>query len=169
MNINEVVLSYLKILAWPILITFLAALFRSAVSETLRNRLTYISAGNFFSAEFKEVTQQAVEATGTAEEGSPETAAAPDLSKASRVDIRQYSDLQEVAQKYRDGVPVILELGHASDRLAIRMVDFSAGLAISNHGELGRLDDKIFLLTPPRAVAAALNATTAPTAATMGG
>ena|SRR3990172_4682672 len=61
---------------------------------------------------------------------------------------RSFNDAQSVADKFKDSVPVILNLQNADAELAKRLIDFSSGLTYALNGGMQRVADKVFLLTP---------------------
>ena len=61
---------------------------------------------------------------------------------------RSFNDVQDVADKFKDAIPVILNLQDADTDLAKRLIDFSSGLTYALDGGMQRIGDKMFLLTP---------------------
>ena len=61
---------------------------------------------------------------------------------------RSFNDAQSIADKFKDGVPVILNLQSADTDLSKRLIDFSSGLTYALNGGMQRIADKVFLLTP---------------------
>jgi cell division inhibitor SepF len=61
---------------------------------------------------------------------------------------RSFNDAQAVADKFKDSIPVILNLQNADAELAKRLIDFSSGLTYALSGGMQRVADKVFLLTP---------------------
>src|SRR5829696_613725 len=61
---------------------------------------------------------------------------------------RSFNDAQQIADKYKDGVPVILNLQGADQELSKRLIDFTSGLTYALDGGMQRVADKVFLLTP---------------------
>jgi cell division inhibitor SepF len=61
---------------------------------------------------------------------------------------RSFNDAQQIADRFKDGVPVILNLQSADNELAKRLIDFSSGLTYALDGGMQRVADKVFLLTP---------------------
>lgn len=59
-----------------------------------------------------------------------------------------YRDAQVIAESFRDGIPVIMNLSRMSDDEAKRLIDFSSGLTLGLNGRIERVTSKIFLLTP---------------------
>jgi len=61
---------------------------------------------------------------------------------------RSFNDAQQVADRYKNGVPVILNLQSADAELSKRLIDFASGLTYALEGGMQRIADKVFLLTP---------------------
>ncbi|GAA2182255.1 cell division protein SepF [Leucobacter tardus] len=59
-----------------------------------------------------------------------------------------YRDAASIAENFRDGVPVILNLSQMSDTEAKRLIDFASGLAMGLRGRIERVTSKVFLLSP---------------------
>ncbi|MDA8300264.1 MAG: cell division protein SepF [Actinomycetota bacterium] len=60
----------------------------------------------------------------------------------------EFADAQEIADRFRTGQPVIVNLGNAYRELAHRMIDFCSGVAYALGGSMGKVADKVFLMTP---------------------
>ena len=61
---------------------------------------------------------------------------------------RSFNDVQDVADKFKDTIPVILNLQSTEADLSKRLIDFSSGLTYALNGGMQRIADKVFLLTP---------------------
>jgi cell division inhibitor SepF len=61
---------------------------------------------------------------------------------------RSFNDAQQIADKFKDSVPVILNLQSADNELSKRLIDFASGLTYALSGSMQRVADKVFLLTP---------------------
>jgi cell division inhibitor SepF len=61
---------------------------------------------------------------------------------------RSFNDAQQIADKFKDQVPVILNLQSADTELSKRLIDFASGLTYALDGSMQRVADKVFLLTP---------------------
>ena len=61
---------------------------------------------------------------------------------------RSFNDAQQIADRFKDSVPVILNLQAADTELSKRMIDFASGLTYALDGSMQRVADKVFLLTP---------------------
>ena len=73
---------------------------------------------------------------------------AADLSRITTVHPRTYNEARTIGENFRDGVPVIMNLGEMEDADAKRLVDFSAGLIFGLRGSIERITSKVFLLSP---------------------
>jgi cell division inhibitor SepF len=61
---------------------------------------------------------------------------------------RSFNDAQQIADKFKDQVPVILNLQSADTELSKRLIDFASGLTYALDGSMQRVADRVFLLTP---------------------
>jgi cell division inhibitor SepF len=61
---------------------------------------------------------------------------------------KSFNDVQDVADKFKDAIPVILNLQGTETDLSKRLIDFSSGLTYALDGGMQRIADKVFLLTP---------------------
>lgn len=64
------------------------------------------------------------------------------------VEPRTFSEAQAIADKFKQGVPVIMNLTACDADLAKRLIDFAAGLTYGLNGGLQKVSDKVFMLTP---------------------
>src|ERR1044072_393348 len=68
---------------------------------------------------------------------------------------KSFNDAQDVADKFKDQIPVILNLQGSDTDLSKRLIDFSSGLTYAADGGMQRIADKVFLLTPRNGEASA--------------
>jgi cell division inhibitor SepF len=61
---------------------------------------------------------------------------------------KSFNDAQDVADKFKDSIPVILNLQGSDADLSKRLIDFASGLTYALDGGMQRIADKVFLLTP---------------------
>ncbi|HEY4237295.1 MAG TPA: cell division protein SepF [Gaiellaceae bacterium] len=73
---------------------------------------------------------------------------APGASRVHLILPRSFNDAQQVADRFKNGVPVILNLQSADSELSKRLIDFASGLTYALDGGMQRIADKVFLLTP---------------------
>lgn len=74
--------------------------------------------------------------------------AASAVTEIVTVHPKQYRDAQMIAEHFRDGVPVIMNLSQMSDADARRLIDFASGLSLGLYGRIERVTSKVFLLSP---------------------
>jgi len=72
-----------------------------------------------------------------------------ELSRITTLHPRTYNEARAVGESYREGTPVIMNLGEMDDSDAKRLVDFAAGLIFATRGSIERVTNKVFLLSPP--------------------
>jgi cell division inhibitor SepF len=61
---------------------------------------------------------------------------------------KSFNDAQQIADKFKDSIPVILNLQGADTDLSKRLIDFASGLTYALEGGMQRIADKVFMLTP---------------------
>ena len=61
---------------------------------------------------------------------------------------KNFNDVQDVADHFKDAISVILNLQGIDTDLSKRLIDFSSGLTYALDGGMQRIADKVFLLTP---------------------
>ena len=61
---------------------------------------------------------------------------------------KSFNDAQDVADKFKDQIPVIINLQGSEADLSKRLIDFASGLTYALDGGMQRIADKVFLLTP---------------------
>ena len=81
--------------------------------------------------------------------GSVNAVPASPSSKPQLVAPRTFNDAQEVADRFRGGAPVILNLQETDAELGRRLIDFCSGLCYGLRGQMQRVGDRVFLVTPP--------------------
>jgi cell division inhibitor SepF len=69
-------------------------------------------------------------------------------AKVHLVVPQSFQDAQQIANKFKEGTPVILNLQGSEVDLAKRLIDFVSGLTYALDGNMQRVADKVFLLTP---------------------
>ncbi len=84
--------------------------------------------------------------------GAPGTRARTPSQHVAGVGVvppRTFNDAQQIADQFKRGNPVIVNLQATDAELAKRVIDFASGLTYGLDGSMGRIADKVFLLTPP--------------------
>ena len=61
---------------------------------------------------------------------------------------KSFNDAQQIADQFKDSIPVILNLQQTDADLSKRLIDFASGLTYALDGGMQRIADKVFLLTP---------------------
>ncbi len=61
---------------------------------------------------------------------------------------KSFNDAQQVADRFKDSIPVVLNLQAADTELTRRIIDFASGLTYALDGGMQRIADKVFMLTP---------------------
>jgi len=61
---------------------------------------------------------------------------------------KSFNDAQQVADKFKDSIPVVLNLQGIDTDLSKRLIDFASGLTYALDGGMQRIADKVFMLTP---------------------
>jgi cell division inhibitor SepF len=61
---------------------------------------------------------------------------------------KSFNDAQQVADKFKDSIPVVLNLQGTDNDLSKRLIDFASGLTYALDGGMQRIADKVFMLTP---------------------
>jgi cell division inhibitor SepF len=59
-----------------------------------------------------------------------------------------FNDAEEIAEKFKADIPVIVNLQAMESEVAKRLIDFAAGLTFGLDGRIQRVAEKVFLLTP---------------------
>ncbi len=80
-------------------------------------------------------------------EAAPPVAQSP-LARVHLVVPRSFNDAQQLADRYKQGMPVILNLQGSDAELSKRLIDFASGLSYARDGGMQRVADRVFLLTP---------------------
>ncbi len=75
-------------------------------------------------------------------------AAPAEMNEILTVHPKAYKDAQVIAENFREGVPVIINLSQMTDDDARRLIDFASGLSIGLYGKIERVTAKVFLLSP---------------------
>jgi cell division inhibitor SepF len=73
---------------------------------------------------------------------------APQAYRITTLHPRTYNEARAIGERFREGMPVIMNLTEMNDADAKRLVDFAAGLSFGLHGSIERVTAKVFLLSP---------------------
>jgi cell division inhibitor SepF len=77
-----------------------------------------------------------------------EVVPSPNSVRVHLVLPRSFNDAQQIADKFKQSIPVILNLQGTDTELSKRLIDFASGLTYALNGGMQRVADKVFLLTP---------------------
>jgi cell division inhibitor SepF len=72
----------------------------------------------------------------------------PGTAKVHIVAPARFADAQEIANRFMDNQPVIVNMQSAERDLQRRMIDFCSGVTYALSGGMERVADEVFLLTP---------------------
>jgi cell division inhibitor SepF len=61
---------------------------------------------------------------------------------------KSFNDAQQIADRFKDGIPVVINLQSSETELNKRLIDFASGLTYALDGGMQRVADKVFMLTP---------------------
>lgn len=64
------------------------------------------------------------------------------------VEPKSFNDAEQVGQKFKADIPVIINLQQADPELSKRLIDFASGLTYGLDGGIQRVAEKVFLLSP---------------------
>jgi cell division inhibitor SepF len=66
-----------------------------------------------------------------------------------RAEPKRFNDARELGDRFKDGVPVIMNLQGTDESIARRLVDFASGLVFAQDGKIEPVATRVYLLTPP--------------------
>jgi cell division inhibitor SepF len=64
------------------------------------------------------------------------------------VEPKSFTEAQSIADKFKQGTPVIMNMSMTSPDLAKRLLDFASGLTYGLDGGLQKVSERVFMLTP---------------------
>jgi cell division inhibitor SepF len=64
---------------------------------------------------------------------------------------RRFDSAQEIADKFKDGQPVIVNLEAADREVSRRLIDFASGVCYALNGSMEKVASGVYLLKPPPA------------------
>ena len=65
-----------------------------------------------------------------------------------RAEPKMFNDARDLGDKFRSGIPVIMNLQATEDSTARRLVDFASGLVFGLGGKIETVANRVYLLTP---------------------
>ncbi len=127
------------------------------MSNPLRKTMVYLGLADE-EVEYEHPAATAAPAPAAAAQRAPVTplrratpsraTAQPEMNEILTVHPRAYKDAQLIAESFREGIPVIMNLSQMSEPDARRLVDFASGLSEGLYGRIERVTSKVFLLSP---------------------
>jgi cell division inhibitor SepF len=69
-------------------------------------------------------------------------------SSIHKSEPRRFNEAREIADRFKDGIPVIMNLQSTDDTIARRLVDFASGLVYGLDGKIEMVANRVYLLTP---------------------
>ena len=85
---------------------------------------------------------------------NPRSAPAPRVAPAAAgadpytVRPRRFDSAQEIADKFKEGLPVIMNLEAADREVSRRLIDFASGLCYGLNGSMEKVATGVYLLKP---------------------
>jgi cell division inhibitor SepF len=73
------------------------------------------------------------------------TSATPSIHRA---EPKRFNEARDIGERFRQGIPVIMNLQGAEDAIARRLVDFASGLVFGLDGKIEMVAQRVYLLTP---------------------
>ena len=103
-------------------------------------------------APVRRMRPQSVRESSADAEGVVRTIAAPRPVGASsaihKSEPKRFNEAREVADRFKDGTAVIMNLQGTEDSTARRLVDFASGLVYGLDGKIELVANRVYLLTP---------------------
>ena len=75
----------------------------------------------------------------------PRTASSGSIHRA---EPKRFNEARELGERFKEGVPVIMNLQQTEDSIARRLVDFASGLVFGLEGKIELVATRVYLLTP---------------------
>jgi cell division inhibitor SepF len=60
----------------------------------------------------------------------------------------EFDEIQIIADNFKDNIPIIINLQETNQDLAKRIIDFCSGLTYALEGNIKKVAEKVFLITP---------------------
>jgi cell division inhibitor SepF len=72
----------------------------------------------------------------------------PSAGAIHRAEPKRFNEARDLGERFKDGVPVIMNLQGTEDSIARRLVDFASGLVFAQYGKIELVAQRVYLLTP---------------------
>ncbi len=101
-------------------------------------------------APVRRMRPQAVREVSADTEGVVRTIASPrpPTGAIHKSEPKRFNEAREVADRFKDGTAVIMNLQSTEDAIARRLVDFASGLVYGLDGKIELVANRVYLLTP---------------------
>jgi cell division inhibitor SepF len=102
-------------------------------------------------APVRRMRPQAVREISSEAEGVVRTMPTARPSGASAIhksEPKRFNEAREVADRFKDGTAVIMNLQSTEDTIARRLVDFASGLVYGLDGKIEMIANRVYLLSP---------------------
>jgi cell division inhibitor SepF len=104
-------------------------------------------------APVRRMRPQAVREVPAEAEGVVRTIASPrsmstGASAIHKSEPKRFNEAREVADRFKDGTAVIMNLQSTEDSIARRLVDFASGLVYGLDGKIELVANRVYLLSP---------------------
>ena len=103
-------------------------------------------------APVRRMKPQAVREVPSETEGVVRTIPSPRAVAASsaiyKSEPKRFNEAREVADRFKEGTAVIMNLQSTDDTIARRLVDFASGLVYGLDGKIELVANRVYLLTP---------------------
>jgi len=130
------------------------------MANPIRNAMVFLGLADESEEAYEEQAQPVrAQAAPAAPAASPRGAVTPirrtsarttgaEMNEILTVHPRAFKDVKVIAEHFRDGVPVIINISQMADTEARRLIDFTCGMAEALFGKMERVTGKVFLLSP---------------------
>jgi cell division inhibitor SepF len=75
-------------------------------------------------------------------------ARSPSMASIHRAEPKRFNEARDIGERFRQGIPVIMNLQSTEDPIARRLVDFASGLVFGLDGKIETVASRVYLLTP---------------------
>ena len=82
-------------------------------------------------------------------QGSAVRSVAAPMGEPHTVRPRRFDQAQEVADKFKEGLPVIMNIEGTDREISRRLIDFASGLCYGLEGSMEKVATGVYLLKPP--------------------
>jgi cell division inhibitor SepF len=72
----------------------------------------------------------------------------PATGTIHRAEPHRFNEARELGDRFKEGIPVIMNLQQTEDAIARRLVDFASGLVFAQDGKIELVANRVYLLTP---------------------